>query len=321
LNNTALHRSGVPTTDRRKNATLRKIVRHRYLYMMLAPAAILVFLFNYVTLFGWVIAFKDYRVGQNLWSGEWTGFKQFTAFLTQSSDYAYLIRNTLVMNFSMIIVNLAFAVAFAVLINELRSKAFARIVQTVSFFPFFISWVIVYSLAHALFAVSTGAVNETLVSAGWLERGINLLGDEKYAWGLIIFMSLWKTLGYNGVIFIAAISGISPDEYEAADIDGASRWQKIIYVTLPNLMPTFLVLLIMNSGWILNSNFDMYYLFTNATNWGKMEVLDMYIYKYGLQMGNYPYATAVGILKTAVSLLILIGVNQLSKRFSGRTIL
>jgi putative aldouronate transport system permease protein len=134
-------------------------------------------------------------------------------------------------------------------------------------------------------------------------------------------MNLWKSLGYNGVIFLAAISGISPDEYEAAEIDGANRWQKIRHVTVPNLMPTLTVLLIMNSGWILNSNFDMYFLFTNATNWPRMEVLDMYIYKYGLALGNYPYATAVGIMKTFVSIFILLVVNRLSKNITGRSIL
>jgi putative aldouronate transport system permease protein len=298
-----------------------KLYRHRYLYLMVLPAVILVALFSYVPLFGWIIAFKNYQIGLSMWTAEWIGFEQFKNFLLQGNDYVYLLRNTLVMNVSTIIVNLFSAMTFAILLNELKAKRFARIVQTVSFFPFFISWVIVYSIANALFGISTGAVNQTLVNWGILSKGLDILGDPRYAWGLIIFMSLWKYIGYNGVIFIAAISSIPQEQYEAAEIDGATRFQKIIYITIPGLMSTFIVLLIMNSGWILNSNFDLFFLFTNANNWTRMEVLDMYIFKYGLQLTNYPYATAVGMIKTIVSILILISVNQAAKRATGRGIL
>jgi putative aldouronate transport system permease protein len=298
-----------------------KIYRHRYLYLMVSPALLLVLFFSYFPLAGWVIAFKNYQIGLSIWTAEWIGLEQFKSFLLQSSDYAYLITNTLVMNISSIVVNLVTAVIFAILINELKNKRFAKLVQTISFFPFFISWVIVYSIMSALFGASTGAINHTLIGLGWIDEGLNILGDPKYAWGLIICMQLWKYLGYNGVIFIAAIASISTEQYEAADIDGASRFQKIIYITIPSLMPTFVVLLIMNSGWILNSNFDLFYLFTNPTNWSKMEVLDMYIFKYGLQLTNYPYATAVGIIKSIVSIIILLMVNFTARRVTGRGIL
>lgn len=301
--------------------TLRRIIKNRYLYLMVAPAFVLVFLFNYVTLFGWVIAFKDYRLGKSIIESEWIGFKFFKQFLLEGSDWGYLLRNTLVMNFSMLIVGMLCAVTFALLINEVRYIKFAKSIQTVSFFPFFISWVIVYSIIHSLFAVSTGAINRLLVEQGWIEKGFNILGDKKYSWGLVVMMSLWKSLGYNAVIYIAAIAGIPPEEYEAAEIDGANRWQRVLHVTIPNLMPTVVVLLIMNSGWILNSNFDMYYLFTNGTNWETMEVLDMYIYKYGLKLGKYPYSIAVGMMKSCVSIALLFAVNMISKRLSEKSIL
>ena len=304
-----------------KPLTLQYLYKFRYLYAMAAPALILVFVFNYLPLFGWIIAFKNYRAGKNLFDSEWIGLQQFKAFLYQSSDYGYLLRNTLVMNISMLILNLFVAVAFAILLNELRNKFFAKTIQTISFFPFFISWIIIYSLVNGFLGVSTGAFNLSLVHWGIIPEGLNILGDPKYSWALIVLIALWKSLGYNAIIFIAAISSISPEEYEAADIDGASRWQKIRHVTIPNLMSTLIVLLIMNSGWILNSNFDLYYLFTNATNWTRMEVLDIYIYKYGLQLGNYPYATAVGIMKTVVALALLLLVNTISKRVNNRGIL
>ncbi|MBO7743689.1 sugar ABC transporter permease [Paenibacillus sp. MWE-103] len=300
---------------------LNKLYRQRYLFMMLAPAVLLVFTFSYLTLGGWVIAFKQYQIGQSMWSADWAGWYHFKSFLLESPDFVRLLENTLSMNVMMLVVNLAAAMIFAILLNEVKSRKFARVVQTLSFFPFFISWVIVYSIMSALMAVSSGAINVSLIKWGLLEQGLNILGDPKFSWWLVVALSLWKSIGYNGVIFIAAIASISSEQYEAADIDGASRFQKIIYITLPNLLPTLIVLLIMNSGWILNSNFDMYYLFSNATNYERMEVLDIYIYNYGIKLTNYSYATAVGIMKSAVSIALLLFVNAMAKRINDKSIM
>lgn len=298
-----------------------KVNKQKYLLLMVAPAVLFVLIFNYLTLGGWIIAFKDYQIGLNIWDSKWVGLYNFKSFLLSNADYIYLIRNTLVMNFAMLIVSLGSAMFFAITLNELKSRSFSRIIQTASFFPFFISWVIVYSISSSLLSVSSGALNETMVNWGILKEGLNILGDPKYSWGLAIFVNLWKTLGYNGVIFIAAIASIPPELYEAAEIDGASRWHKIQYITIPGLMTTLVVLLILNSGWILNSNFEMYFLFTNSMNWEKMEVLDMYIYKYGLKLTNYPYAIAVGILKTIVSIFLIFTVNSISKKAMGKGIM
>lgn len=305
----------------RTNRLLRKLYRQRYLFLMLAPAVILVFVFNYATLAGWIMAFKNYQAGLSIWDAPWVGWDHFKAFFVQGSDYVYLLRNTLVMNISVIIVNLTTAFIFAILLNELRSRRFGKVIQTISFFPFFISYVIVYALMHALFAVSTGAVNEMLVSLGWIEQGYNLLGDKRFSWGVIIAIQAWKYLGYNGVLFIAAISSIPTDQYEAAEIDGAGRFARIRYITAPNMLPTLIVLLIMNMGWILNSDFSLFFLFTNPTNWETMEVLDLYIYKYGLQQGNFSYATAVGMIKSIVSITLVVAVNALSKKVTEKSIL
>lgn len=289
--------------------------------MMIAPAVAILFTFEYLTLAGWLIAFKDYRVGLSLWSAEWTGLFQFRSFFAFSQDLGYLLRNTLVMNLSIIVVTLFSAFTFAILINEIRNKTFVKMIQTTSFFPFFISYVIVYSMMNSLFAVNSGAINTTLVKLGVISQGVNVLGDPAYSWVLIVAVVLWKTIGYNGVIFIAAIAAIPAEQYEAAQIDGANRWQRIWHITVPNLMPTLIILLIMNSGWILNSNFELFFLFLNATNWPTMEVLDMYIYRYGLQLTNYSYATAVGIMKSVISIALVLSVNMFSKRITGRGIM
>ncbi len=299
---------------------IAKISRQRYLYAMLIPAVVITFIFAYVPLFGWFIAFVNYKPGFSLFSSEWIGFQQFKAFFTETKDYVYLLRNTLSINIGSLIANLGTAFVFALLLNEVRLRFFGKLIQTVTFFPFFISWIIIYSLSNALFATSAGAINQMLVQWGWIDEGMNVLGDPKYAWAFIIAIGVWKYLGYNSVIFISSIASIPAEYYEAAQIDGANRWQRMLYITVPNLVPTLIVLLILNSGWILNSNFEQFYLFTNTTNWEKMEVLDIYIYKYGLQLLNYPYATAVGIMKTVMSLLIIVSVNAIAKRATGKAI-
>ncbi|WP_113930592.1 ABC transporter permease subunit [Bacillus sp. P14.5] len=300
---------------------IKKLIRQRYLFFMLLPSVVLVFLFNYLTLAGWIIAFKDYQIGISIWEVEWTGLEQFKTFFAESGDYVYLLRNTLVMNLSVIVVNLTLALTFAILLNEIRVKWFAKTIQTVSFFPFFISWVIVYAIMHALFSASTGAVNETLMEVGIIQKGINILGDKQFSWLLIICMMAWKYIGYNAIIFISAISSISLEQYESAEIDGAGRFGKIRYITLPNLIPALVVLLIMNIGWVLNSDFELFYLFTNPTNWETMEVLDMYVYKYGLQLGDFSYATAVGMIKSVVSIILVVGANAISKKLTETSII
>ena len=203
------------------------------------------------------------------------------------------------------------------LLREVNWRFGAKAVQTVTFFPYFVSAVIAYAIFNGLLSVNSGAINMALVKAGVIKRGINILGDAKYSWPLMIFVNLWKFTGYNCVLFMAAAAGIPMDQYESAEIDGANRFQKAIYITLPSLLPTAAVLLIMNSGWILNSSLDMFMVFQNTTNMETMEVLDMYIYKYGLKLMDYSYATAAGIAKTAVSLLLLVIVNKSVKKLSG----
>jgi len=308
--------SEVTLTPRTRPFWIR-VRRQRYLFLMLAPAFLLTLVFAYAPLTGWVLAFTKYKLGYSIFGGQWTGFLQFKRFLVDSSDFGYLIRNTLVINAVSVIQNLIVAVIFAVLLNEVRRQFVAKTVQAVTFFPYFISWVISYSVVWSLLAVRSGAINQFLMATGVLKRGINVMGEPRYAWPLMIYLNLWKYTGYNCIIFLAAIAGIPQEQYEAAAIDGAGRFARIWYITIRHLIPTLAVLLILNSGWIFNSNLEQFFIFTNSTNWENMEVLDMYIYKFGLKLLDYPYATAVGILKTGVSVLMLLVVNWGSKRISG----
>lgn len=308
----------VPTVNspQRKNKFLLKLNRQKWLLLMLLPAFLCIIFFNYLPLSGWYIAFSEYKLGGSIFGGELVGFKYFLKIIQESSDLGYLIRNTLVMNGVSIFQNIVVAFVLAILLKEIRWKKGAKIIQTVTFFPYFVSWVISYAIVWSLLAVNSGAINQFLKNEGIIQKGLNVLGDPKHSWTLVILLNLWKNTGYNTIIFLSSITGIPTEQYEAAALDGANRFQKIRYITLPNLLPTAAVLLIMNAGWVLNSSLEMMFIYNNATNWSRMETLDMYIYKFGLSMLDFPYATAMTIIKTLVSILLLLFVNWITKRLT-----
>lgn len=304
-----------------KKKLLLKLNRQKWLLLMLLPAFVCVIFFNYLPLSGWYIAFSEYKLGGGIFDGEFVGLKYFLKIIEESSDLGYLIRNTLVMNGVSIFQNIFVALVLAILLKEIRWKKGGKLVQTVTFFPYFVSWVISYAIVWSLLAVNSGAINQVLKANGIIQKGLNVLGDPKHSWTLVILLNLWKNTGYNTVIFLSAISGISTEQYEAAALDGANRFQKIRYITLPNLLPTAAVLLIMNAGWVLNSSLEMMFIYNNATNWSRMETLDMYIYKFGLSMLDFPYATAMTIIKTLVSILLLLFVNWVTKRLTKTSVI
>lgn len=313
--------ANVGSAVKSRNGVFRQMANQKYLIMLVLPAFVLTLVFSYIPLAGWFIAFSDYQLGFSFFSGEWTGLKQFRLFFGETSDAFNIIRNTFAMNIMSLVGGLGIAFVFSLLIKEVASGKAKRLIQIITFFPYFMSWVILYSVIYSLFSTSSGAINVFLVDIGILKEGLNILGDKKYSWTLIVLVNIWNTLGYNSVIFLASISNVPADLYEAASIDGAGRLQKAISITIPYMVPTLLVLFIMNSGWILNSGLDQYFVFTNPTNRPTMEVFDMYIYRYGIKLMNYSYATAVGIIKAIVSIVILYGVNMLSRRLSSRSII
>ena len=287
---------------------------------MLLPTVVVVLLFVYKPISYWIIAFTDYRLGQGVFDGAWNHFEAFKEFFVDSSEAGRIFKNTLLINLLSLFINLFSAMIFAILLNEIRLKLAKSLVQTFSLLPFFVSWVITYSFFQTFFSANRGLVNVLLVNLGLIPEGINLLGDPQYSVLLMVIANLWKSLGYNAVIFLATIAGIDQEQYEAADIDGAGKFAKIRYITIPSLAGTLAVLLVLNSGWILNSNFDQFYQFTNPTNLPTMEVFDMYVYRFGMKLGRYPYATAVGICKTVVSLIMLWIANKFYKKALGESV-
>lgn len=275
-------------------------------------------LFNYFPVYGWVYAFYDYKPGIPLSATPFAGLEHFREILMDSPDLLNSLINTLVMNFLNILAS-PLAIIFAIMINEVRSTKFKRFVQTLSTLPNFISWVLVFSLAFAFFS-NEGFINMALNKLG-LTTSINPLGNEDMTWFFQAGLTIWKTLGWSAIIYIAGIAGIDTELFDAAKVDGANRFRTIWHITVPGIMPTFLVLLLLSISNMLSSSFDQYFVFYNPLVAGKIEVLDYYVYRMGILVGDYPLATAVGMFKTLVSVILLFSVNQISKKVRGHSLI
>jgi len=291
------------------------------LLLMALPFIILVIVFNYVPLFGWIYGFYDYKPGIPLKDSEFVGLKYFRlAFMDQGTDLIRVLKNTLVLSFLSILVSPLF-VAFAILLNEMRGKWFKKFVQVTTTLPNFISWVLVYSVFYVFFAVSDGVVNTLLLKFEWLVSPFNFLGNNDIVWYFQTLVGLWKGLGWGAIIYLAAIVGIDPELYEAAKSDGAGRFRTIWHITVPGIMPTFVVLLLLNVSNMLNSGFEQFYVFYNALVADRLEVIDYYVYRIGLESNDFSYSTVLGMFKTIVSVTILFTVNWFAKKVRGESII
>lgn len=311
----------VKAAARRPGAVGKKRKYSMKLMLMALPFLAAVFVFYYVPLFGWVYGFYDYKPGIPLSQSEFVGLKYLRiAFTEQGSDLARVLKNSLVLSFLGILVSPAY-VAFAILLNEMRGKWFRKWVQVTTTLPNFISWVLVYSVFYVFFAVSDGVVNQALLKLEWLKQPFNFLGNSEIAWGFQTLVGLWKGLGWGAIIYLAAIAGIDQELYDAAKVDGSGRFRTIWHVTVPGIMPTFVVLLLLNVSNMLNNGFEQYYVFYNALVADKLEVIDYYVYRVGLETNDFSYSTVLGMFKTIVSVTVLFTVNWIAKKIRGESII
>ena len=285
------------------------------LFLAALPFILMYALFCYLPLEGWKYAFYDYKPGFKLEDCEFVGLKHFIAMFANRvvrRETLRVLRNTIIM--SMIGILTSFLpMAFAIFLNEIPSKRYKKFVQTVTTVPNFIGWVIVYAFATALLAKESGLVNILLKRAGLIESGINFLASPDNVYLSMWLFSTWKNLGWNAVIYMSGLSSIDQELYEAAAIDGAGRFQRIWYITIPGLMPTFITLLILSIGSFLSNGMEQYYVFQNSFNKQYIEVLDLYVYNQGLGSGNnISYSTAVGMIKSLVGLMLMFLSNLLS---------
>lgn len=291
-----------------------KLIEQRVLVLMSVPFLAWLFIFKYMPLWGWTIAFQDYKPAKDFSDQKWVGFDHFQ-FLFQDERFIRVLRNTLAMSGINLILGFVTAIALALLLNEVRKVAFKRIVQTVSYLPHFISWVVAASIIQTTLSPD-GIINQLLLWLGFVEKGeeILFLGIPEYFWGIFGAGSVWKDVGWNTIVYLAAMTMIDPAQYEAAEMDGAGRIKRMWYVTLPGIKPVIIVLLIMNIGYLLESGFEPQYLLGNGMNVDFSENLDIFVLKYGIAQGNYSLSIAAGMFKTIISFILLFAANNLAKR-------
>ncbi|MEA4890135.1 MAG: ABC transporter permease subunit [Clostridiaceae bacterium] len=289
------------------------------LLLMALPFVAFVFAFSYVPLFGWVFAFFNYKPGISLSQSSFAGLKYFALMLHDGGDMLRVLRNTLVMSFLGILLA-PVPVIFAIMITETRSRHFQKLIQTTTTLPNFVSWIIVFSLAFNIFS-SDGLLNNLLTLLNMPKPSTTLLGNEKAVWYFQTALGLWKSTGWNAIIYLAAIAGIDNELYDAASVDGAGRFRRILHITIPGVAPTFVVLLLLSASNVLSVGLDQYLVFYNSMVADRIEVIDYYVYKIGLITNDYSYATAIGIFKTVVSITLLFSINGISKKIRGNSII
>ncbi len=293
-----------------------------HLFLMFLPFIALAFVFSYLPLWGWRYAFFDYKAGGTLGAENFVGFKWFTYLFQNAAtrrDLIRVLRNTLAMS-SLGILTSWLPMFFAILLTQVPSKRFRRIVQTFTTVPNFLGWVIVYAVALAIFSTD-GFINSFLKNFMGVQANTNYLMSSSHMWIKMLLWGLWKGLGWSAIIYISSISGIDPVLYEAATMDGAGRFRQIWHVTIPQLMPTFFVLLLMSIANILSNGLDQYLVFSNAINQSSIEVLDLYVYNLGIGSGQIPMSTVIGMAKSIISVFLLFGANQASKVLRGESII
>ena len=290
------------------------------LFLLALPVIIYIFVFKYMPLWGWSYAFFSYRPGLSLAQCDFVGLQNSENLLGNAGmrqNLFRVLRNTFgiqILNYVLMPVPML----FAIFLSEIKSKRFQKVIQTVTTLPHFISWVIMFSLASSIFG-SSGLINSMIHDMGF-EATINILTTDDHVWITQALLNLWKSMGWNAIVYFAAITGLDQQVYEAAEIDGANRWQKISKITIPLLMPTFFVLLVINIGNFLNSGIDQFLAFSNALNMSQIEVLDLYVYNLGIGSGQISFSVAVGIMKSVVAVILFASANFASKKIRGTSV-
>jgi putative aldouronate transport system permease protein len=295
-----------------KKLTWKEVKRQKFLLLGALFFVIYGVVFYYLPLSGWAIAFQDFRVQNGLFGSDFIFLDKFK-FLFSQEQFINAIRNTLAMGVINLVTATAMAIIFAILLNEVRSKGGKKIVQTLSYLPHFLSWIIVTAIIRDALS-NSGIVNELFMNIGILDSPINFFEKKEYFWGIVSFSNLWKETGWNAIIYLAAIASIDQNLYEASAIDGAGRWAKIRHVTLPSIQPTIMILLLINIGNVLNTGFEIQYLLENDTIQSVSKTIEIYVLDWGIGENDYALGTAAGIFKSIVSIILVVGANYMAKR-------
>lgn len=290
---------------------LTRMKREKYIYLLLLPGVLYFIIYRYVPMAGLVIAFKDYNPFTGFWDSDWVGFKHF-ARMFESGEVIQVLVNTIQISLLQIFVAFPVSIILALMLNELRHAALKRFIQSMIYLPHFLSWVVVVGI-FVVFLRGEGLINSILSNFGI--EAIPFLTDPAYFKPIIILQVIWKEAGWGTIIFLAALAGVNPSLYEAAVIDGANRWRQLWHVTLPAIRSVIIILFILRLGSVMDTGFEQIFLMLNPFNMDSGNVLDTYVYFKGIQQGNIGFATAVGMFKGLVGLVLVLGANRLAKRF------
>lgn len=308
----------------KKAERTKKTGRKRFntpLFLMAMLGVVFLMVFNYLPMFGIVVALKDMdrvlNITKALVEKPFVGFDNFTAFLNDK-EFINIMMNTLGMNFLQLIIGFPAPIIFALLLNEVIHAKFKKMVQTITYMPYFISWVVFGGIVIGMLSSDGGLINTILIQLKIIDSAIPFTSKPEYFWGIVIISGIIKGIGWGTVIYLAAITSVDQDQYEAAVIDGANRFQKMWYVTLPNISGTIIVFLLLNISNLLTSNFDQIYILQNSLNYARSEVIDTYVYKLGIAQMRYSYTTAVGLFKSVIAITLLALSNMIAKKYLDR---
>ncbi|NHN28523.1 ABC transporter permease [Paenibacillus agricola] len=299
------------------NSLWKYIWKYRVLYFLTIPGIVYYLLFKYVPLAASFIAFKDYNIFKGVFGSPWVGLKHFER-MFEHADFLRILKNTFILGGLDILIAFPAPILAALLLNELRLVLFKRVVQTIIYMPHFLSWVIIGGIAVGILSPSTGIVNQFIKWLGF--EPIYFLAENSMIRSIFVTTGVWKEVGWGTIIYLAALTGINPDMYEASEIDGANRWQQTLSITIPALLPTITILFLLKIGEFLDYGFERVWVLINPLTYENGEILDTYIYRAGLLQQEYSYTTAVGLFKSVVGLVMLYVANKLSKKATGESL-
>ncbi|NGZ76843.1 ABC transporter permease [Saccharibacillus alkalitolerans] len=302
-----------------KPSRLRRFGKQWDLQLMVLPPLLFIFVFSYIPMYGVLMAFQDYSLFEGFSGSPWVGFKHFEMFFA-APEFWTVIRNTVIISLLKLLIGFPAPIILALMLNEVKSRVFKRTVQTISYLPHFLSWVIVSGFVMSLLSTENGSVNILLQSLNLIKEPINFLSLPEYFWTILVTTGVWKEIGFASIVYLAAIAGVDPHLHEAAAMDGAGKLRQIFSVTLPTIMPVVIVFLILAIGNLLSAGFeDILLLGSNPVLRDVGDVLDTYVYRTGIQNNRYSYATAAGLFKSLLGVLLLVGANYAARK-SGNSL-
>lgn len=290
--------------------SFRYLNKKKYLYLLLMPGIIYFLIFNYVPMYGVIIAFKDFNFAKGIWNSAWIGFENFR-YMFGLSDFYTVFWNSLYLSFLKLVIGFPFPIILALFLNEMRNRTYQKITQTIIYLPHFISWVVIGGILVNFLSPSWGVLNLLLKQLGI--EPVFFLADNDYFRPLVVLSSIWKDSGWESIIYLAAIVSINSELYEAASIDGASRLQRLWYVTIPSIKSTIIILLILRLGHIMNNGFEQIFVLQNPMNLGVSEVFETYAYRVGILGGRFSFGATVGLFTSVIGLIFLLASNRIAK--------